>query len=370
MALCACSSTNDPGAGGEDPLATVDAASLAPAGIVGRGPNGVEGQSVNSIVLTPEDVAKAKAARFEVGVVMQTMNVEWSTEQVRGITDELAKYDAHVVGVVDPDYNVEKQVAGIQNMIQKAPDAILSIPVDDTATAATYKQVAQAGIRLILLDNVPKGLQYPTDYQAMVSSDNQGDGAVGAQALAKYVPQGGTVGVLHFGVDFRVTEDRQAGFVNWMRANRPDITIKTVEFLDPAKAGDEAANFLTANPDVQGMFTEWEVPAAGIESALRAQGRNLPITSVNLASDVALGMANNGMIKAVGAQVPYDQGMAEAKAAIASLLGKHVPQWIAFPAVPISRTNVLDAWGQVYHGDPPAQLVEACQKSGLCTAAS
>ena len=368
VVLSACSSTNSAESAGPDPLATVDAASLAPAAIVGRGPDGVAGESVDSITLSAQDIAAAKAAKFQVGVVMQTMNVEWSTEQVRGITDELAKYDAQVVGVVDPDYNVEKQVAGIQNMIQKAPDAILSIPVDDTATAATYEQVAQAGIKLILMDNVPKGLQYPFDYQAMVSSDNQGNGEVGAKALAAYVPEGGTVGVLHFGVDFRVTEDRQAGFVNWMRTNRPDITIKTVEFLDPAKAGDEAANFLTANPDVQGMFTEWEVPAAGIESALRAQGRTLPITSVNIASDVALDMANDGMIKAVGAQVPYDQGVAEARAAIASLLGKQVPQWIAFPAVPVTRTNAMDAWRQIYHGEPPAQLVDACRQNNACTA--
>ncbi|MGW1802241.1 substrate-binding domain-containing protein [Streptomyces sp. NPDC001984] len=366
-ALCSCSSSNSAGTTGQDdPLAKVNAAALAPKGIVGRGPDGAEGRPAGSIVLTPGDIAKARTAKFRVGIVMQTMNVEWSTEQVRGITDELRKYNAQVVGVVDPDYSVEKQVAGIQNMIQKAPDAILSIPVDDTATAATYKQVARAGIKLILMDNVPKGMQYPTDYQAMVSSDNQGDGAVGAKALAAYIPRGGAVGVLHFGVDFRVTEDRRAGFVDWMKANRPDIKIKEVEFLDPAKAGDEAANFLTANPDVQGMFTEWEVPATGIESALRAQGRSLPITSVNIASDVALDMANDGMIKAVGAQVPYDQGKAEAKAAIASLLGKQVPQWIAFPAVPVTQNNVLDAWRQVYHGNPPAQLTETCRKNHAC----
>ncbi|MGW5434513.1 substrate-binding domain-containing protein [Streptomyces sp. NPDC004059] len=368
-ALCSCSSSNSAGAAGQNaPLAKVDAASLAPKGIDGRGPDGAEGRPAASIVLTPGDIAKAKKAKFRVGIVMQTMNVEWSTEQVRGITDELRKYNAQVVGVVDPDYKVEAQVAGIQNMIQKAPDAILSIPVDDTATAATYKQVARAGIKLILMDNVPKGLRYPTDYQAMVSSDNQGDGAVGAKALAAYIPQGGTVGVLHFGVDFRVTEDRRAGFVDWMKAHRPDIKIKQVEFLDPAKAGDQAADFLTANPDVQGMFTEWEVPATGIESALRAQGRNLPITSVNIASDVALDMADDGMIKAVGAQVPYDQGQAEAKAAIASLLGKQVPQWIAFPTVPVIRNNVQSAWRQIYHGNPPAQLVQACRKNNACDA--
>jgi ribose transport system substrate-binding protein len=45
------------------------------------------------------------------------------------------------------------------------------------------------------------------------------------------------------------------------------VIVRFVRPVDPAKAGDEAADFLTANPDVQGTFTEREVPATGIKSA-------------------------------------------------------------------------------------------------------
>ncbi len=61
---------------------------------------------------------------------------------------------------------------GIQNMVLQKPDAIISIPVDDTATAEAYKSVSAAGIKLILMDNVPRGLQHPAQYQSMISSDN------------------------------------------------------------------------------------------------------------------------------------------------------------------------------------------------------
>ncbi|MDQ0799016.1 substrate-binding domain-containing protein [Arthrobacter sp. SLBN-112] len=364
--LTGCGSSPQTGSSDNEPLQAVDAATLVPNDIVGRGPDGVKSGNISDLNLTTEEVAKAKSEKYKVGIVMQTMNVEWSTEQVRGITDRLKEFNAEVVGVIDPDYNVEKQIAGIENMIQKKPDAILSIPVDDTATAEAYKKIGAAGIKLILMDNIPKGLKYPTDYQSIVSSDNQGNGAVAAKALAEYIPTGGSVGVLDFGVDFFVTKERKNGFTNWMKENRPDIVVKVTEFLDPAKAGDTASNFLTANPDVKGMYTEWEVPAMGIESALRNQGKNLPITSVNIASDVAIDLANGGMIKGFGAQVPYDQGMAEASAAINALLGKSVPQWIAFKSVPVIRNNVLDAWKQVYHQDPPADLVKTCNDNAAC----
>ena len=251
-------------------------------------------------------------------------------------------------------------------MIQLKPDAIISIPVDDTATAEAYRKIGQAGIKLIMMDNVPKGLEYPGDYQGMVSSDNQGNGAVCAEALAKFIPQGGTVGVLDFGVDFFVTKERMKGFVDWMTANRPDIKIKTQEFLDPSKSGQDAGDFLTANPDIKGMFTEWEVPALAIDQAVRAQGKTMPIVAVNIASDVANELATGGNIKALGAQVPYDQGLAEADMAVKVLLGGTVPNWLAFPAVPVLQSNVLEAWKTVYHQDPSSQLVDACKATKAC----
>lgn len=366
--LSGCASeTGSASDGAENPLAQVKAADLVPENIVGLGPNGVKSGTLEDIKLTDDEVNQAKQRKFRVGIVMQTMNIEWSTEQVRGITERLKKYDAEVVGVADPNFDVQKQVSSIENMIQLKPDAIISIPVDDTATAEAYRKIGAAGIKLIMMDNVPSGLEYPKDYQGMVSSDNQGNGAVCAEALAKYIPEGGTVGVLDFGVDFFVTKERMKGFVDWMKQNRPDIKIKVAEFLDPANSGKDAGNFLTANPDVQGMFTEWEVPAVGIDQALRAQGKTMPITAVNIASDVAADLASGGNIKALSAQVPYDQGLAEADMAVKVLLGGTAPNWLAFPAVPVLQNNVLDAWKQVYHQDPPSQLTEICTSTEGCS---
>lgn len=349
-----------------NPLADVDAATLVPPQIVGLGPGGVKSGDLSEVELTDAEIAQAKSEKYRVGIVMQTMDIEWSTEQVRAITDRLAEYDAEVVGVVDPAFDVQSQISGIENMIQLEPDAIISIPVDDTATAEAYRKIGAAGIKLIMMDNVPAGLEYPTDYQGMVSSDNQGNGAVCAEALAAYIPEGGTVGVLDFGVDFFVTKERMKGFVDWMEQNRPDITIKVAEFLDPGQSIQDATDFLTANPDVQGMFTEWEVPAVAIDQALRAQGKSMPITAVNIASDVAADLAAGGNIKALSAQVPYDQGLAEADMAIKVLLGGTVPNWLAFPAVPVLQNNVLEAWEQVYHQDPPQQLVDICAATEGC----
>jgi glycerol-3-phosphate acyltransferase PlsY len=50
--------------------------------------------------------------------------------------------------------------------------------------------------------------------------------------------------------------------VEWMAKNRPDIKIKQVDFTDPAKVSQVAGDFLTANPDVKGLFAVWWLPSA------------------------------------------------------------------------------------------------------------
>jgi ribose transport system substrate-binding protein len=368
LALCGATALVFSTAANADPapLTKAEVEALMPPAIVGKDPSGATGVDVRTIVLSDADKAAARERKIRVAIVMQSMDVDWCVLQVKGITDTINSVGGEVIGVVDPAFKVDRQVAGIENMIQQKPDAIISIPVDDTATAPAYKKVAEAGIKLILMDNVPRGLKYPNDYQSMISSDNKGDGQVAAQILERHIPQGGTVGKIGFGVDFFVTAERENGFTEWMEANRPDVKIKRTTFLDPGEAGTVAANFITANPDISGIFTVWETPALGAVSAFREGGRQVPVTSVNLALDVAMEMANAGLIRGVGAQLPYDQGVGEATAAIKAILGQQVPQWIVAPALPVSGSNVLDGYKAVFHTEPPKELIDACTSAGVC----
>ena len=365
-ALAACStgqgtSAGGSGGGGEgDALATVDAASLVPPQIVAKGPYDETSADPSALDLSDADKSKIMAAKIKVGIVMQTMDIEWSTEQVRGITDRVEELGGTVVGTCNGSWAVDKQSACVDNTISKKPDAIISIPVDDVGMAPAYAKISAAGIKLIFIDSIGKGLKFPSQYQGLVTSDVRGNGQAGANALAKYLPQGATAGILDYGVDFETTKQRMYGFKDWMAQNRPDVQIKVAEFQDPAKSGEVAGNFLTANPDIKGMFTEWEVPAMGIVTALRSQGKTMPVTVVNLASDIALEQASGGMIKMIGSQRPYDEGVAEATAAARAVVGLENPPFIAFPAEPVLRNNLLTAWKSVYKSDAPKEIQDAC----------
>ena len=356
-----------PGASGAEVPAScvkgVDLATLGPTSIVGQGPHGEKAASPDDLKLTEAEGAKIKAGHFKVGISMQTVNLDWSQLQVQGITDTLNKYGVAVTGVASAEYQVDKQIADIENTIQQHPDGIISIPVDFTATAPTYKKVSQAGIKLVFMDSIPTGLKHPEEYAAMVSADSQGNGRIAAQILASCMAQGGTIGLVNFGVDYFSTNERTKGVREWMQKNRPDIKMKQVDFTDPSKVSQIAGDFLTGNPDVKGVFAVWDQPALDTLTSMRAQSIDIPVTTVDLGLQSAIEIAKGGPLKATGSQRPYDQGVAEAMAMMNALLGKPTPAWVGVQSLPVVQSNVLESFKTVFKKDPPPELLGACNNA-------
>ena len=156
--------------------------------------------------------------------------------------------------------------------------------------------------------------------------------------------KGGTIGLVNFGVDYFSTNERTKGVREWMQKNRPDIKMKQVDFTDPAKVSQIAGDFLTANPDVKGVFAVWDQPALDTLSSMRAQSIDIPVTTVDLGLQSAIEIAKGGPLKATGSQRPYDQGVAEAMAMMNALIGKETPAWVGVQSLPVVQSNVLESY--------------------------
>lgn len=95
-------------------------------------------------------------------------------------------------------------------------------------------------------------------------------------------------------------------------------------------------------------------------AAARENGRtDIKIATEDLGTNVAIALAENEMIVGLGAQLPYDQGVAEAGLAALSILGIEVPPYVALSSLPVDHANVLEAWELVYHSAPPASVTDA-----------
>ncbi|MEN8584738.1 substrate-binding domain-containing protein [Burkholderia sp. RS01] len=345
---------------------TIDPASVEPKGLVGLGPNGEKPALPSEVKLTPEQAAKVRAGNFKVGISMQTMDIDFAKVQTTVLKKTFEENGVKVIGTTDAQWKAEKQIGDIENLIQQKPDGILGVPVDDVATAAAFAKVGKSGMKLVMIDQVPKGLKYPTDYQSSVQADGKGNGQVAAEMLASRIPDGGTMGLVNFGNDIFATNERTKGAKEWLAKNRPDIKVKETAFSDPSKAGQVGGDFVTANPDIKGLWVVWDAPALEVISALRGQGANIPVATIDLGQQLTAEIAQGADIVGVGAQRLTDQAKAEANAMMLSLIGESAPSYIAAPALAVTKSNLTDSFKVVFDAPAPADIVAACQKNPGC----
>ncbi len=324
------------------------------------GPNGEEAFSADILTLTDEEIAKVKEGGYKAAISFHYGGNDWSTSQLKGLQDTFEKLGIEVVGTTDANFSAEQQVSDLETLMALDPDVMISIPTDATATADAYQRVNDAGVKIVFMDNVPKGFAAGDNYVSCVSADNYGNGIIAADLIGEALGGKGKIGVVYYDVDFFVTNQRLAAFEKTMEEKYPDIEIVAkMPFQDTNECSEVADAMITQNPNLDAVFAHWDVPAEGVLSSLRAAGMSdVKLATIDLGNNIAKEIAE-GNVLGCGAQLPYDQGVAEATLAAYALLGKEAPAYVAVPAKRVNQENVLEAYADVYHVEAPDWLVEA-----------
>jgi len=376
LAACAAAPTEAPAAPPAEAPTAAPAEPAAPAAVdpagalaalegqvFSTGPNGESPTGASELVLSDAELAQIKDMKAKAAIVMHYAGNDWSSAQIAGLKSQFEKMGIEVVAVTDANFKPEKQVTDVETVLALDPDIIVSIPTDTVATSAAYKAAAAAGVKLVFMDNVPADMKQGEEYVSVVSADNYGNGVTAAHLMAKYIGSEGKIGVIYHEADFFVTAQRYQAFMKTITDNYPNIEVVEEQGITgPDFAGDAekvASAMMTKYADLKGIWAVWDVPAEGVLAAARAMGReDLVITTIDLGLNVAVEMAKGGMIKGLGAQRPFDQGIAEATLAGYGLLGKAAPEYVALYMLPVEKDNLLEAWDTVYHAAPPADLTD------------
>ncbi|MEA2536815.1 MAG: ribose transport system substrate-binding protein [Chloroflexota bacterium] len=361
---------SQPAAGGSPAAGTDPDAALAELStkVLSTGPFGESPTSPTEVTLTPEEIAKVKAMNATAAIVMHIQG-DWTKAQVDGLTTTFNELGIKVIASTNGEGKTEKQVADIETVLVQKPSVVVSIPWSPGDEVAAYRKIVDSGAKLVFADNAIPGFKAGTDYVGTVSADNWGNGVASAHLMAKALKAKngeikGTIGVVWFDIDFFVTNQRRDAFRKTIKEDYPGIQIVEDQGFPagPDLAGGAetvASAMLTRNPTLDGIWAVWDQPAEGVIAAARSAGRNdLIITTEDLSLASALSIKKGEFIYGLGAQRPYDQGVNEAKLAAYALLGKTAPPYVALNALPVTKDNVLEAWKDVYHADPPPELAK------------
>lgn len=327
------------------------------------GPNGEKATPASSLTLTDEEIEKLKDGNYTAAISFHYAGNDWSSAQQKGLEDTFKKYGITIVGTTDANFSVEQQVSDLETLTALKPDVMISIPTDAKATSDAFKRVSAQGIKLVFMDNVPDNFVAGENYVGAVSADNYGNGVIAAELIGEKLNGKGKIGIVHYDVDYFVTNQRLEAFEETIKTKYPDIEVVAKNgFSDVNQSTEVADAMLTQNPDLEAIFAIWDIPAEGVLSALTSAGReDIYVSSIDLGDNIAKEIAQ-GNVLGVGAQLPYDQGVAEATMAAYALLGKETPSYVAVPATKVERNTIVTGYEMVYHKEAPSFITEELDK--------
>jgi ribose transport system substrate-binding protein len=331
--------------------------------VTATAPDGSQGVHGSTIELTQAEIDKLKSSgrTYKVATFWQAQG-DNETNMRAGIKATFAKYGLpiEITAEAAANWDAARQSDQIQTLVKTKPDAMIGILVDQDAVAPAIRAANEAKVPVIFWDVPAKG----ADFSAIVSSHGQVAGWKAADELAKAIGCKGDVAVMPMKFKFFPTDERVKGFLERIKTY-PDIHVVTQQgatvFDDGEKAGQ---GILQRFPKLAGAFASWQEPAMGYISAAKTLGKtDVALTTVDLGEQPALELATCGMLKATVTQLPYDEGVAEALDTAKLLAGSEVPGFAVTDVPTVTHDNVFEAYKQVFHKDPPKQLIDAYKKT-------
>jgi ribose transport system substrate-binding protein len=211
--------------------------------------------------------AFASVDKPKVGFTVMVMNNPFFVAMYDAVKEEVEKLGGEVL-VVDGNMDVQKQTAGVEDMIRQNIDFLLFNPVDSDAGEASVKAAKAAGIPVICLDADSKG---PRDM--FIVSDNTLAGELCGKYTVERLKGKGNV-VLINGNPVSSTRMRYEGVMKAIK-DYPDIKIVSEQngegLLERGMAVME--NILQAQPKIDAVIALNDPMGLGALSAIEAAGR-------------------------------------------------------------------------------------------------
>ncbi|HSL27515.1 MAG TPA: substrate-binding domain-containing protein, partial [Acidimicrobiia bacterium] len=270
---------------------------------------------------------------------------------------------AEIIAVTDSRYDPALQANDVETVMAEEPELIYTWLVDPVQGAQAFRPAVDAGVKVAFMSNLPEGFQHPEDYASVVTDDLFRMGEAAAEMMAEALGGEGQIGWIFHDADAYVTNQRDQAFKQVIEERYPDIEIVAEGgFAEPQQTFDITQSMLLRNPDIDGIYAPWAVPAASVVEALRAEGRDdVKVVTLDLDPTVAVDMAEGGNVVGIVADVPFEIGRAMGAAALLALVGKESPPFAIVPTMKVTRENLVTAWQESLKEDPPEEVLEALE---------
>lgn len=236
--------------------------------------------------------------------------------------------------------DVEQQITMLQTALNKQPKALGFAALDSKAAAPLLQQAKTSNIPVIAFDS---GVDSPIPLTT-VATDNKKAAAAAAQHLSEALGGKGKVAMVVHDQTSKSGTDRRDGFIDWMKANAPGITLLPAQYGggDQLKSADITKSIIQANPDLAGIYGSNEGSAIGVVKGVQESGKT-GIKVVGFDSGQGqIDAINSGLEMGAITQNPIAIGEQVVAAAMKAIKGEQLPKTIDTGFYWYDKSNIND----------------------------
>lgn len=269
----------------------------------------------------------ADGAAASVGLSISTLNNPFFVALRDGAQAEASQAGINLI-TVDAQDDPAKQIASVEDLIQKKVKVILINPTDSDAVAGVVKQATAAGIQVVSLDRSVNGAEVVSH----IASDNVAGGRLAGEFLLEKLGGKGNLIEIEGVPGTSAARERGQGFHQAVD-NQADVKVvaRQPADFDRAKGLSVTENILQGNKDVQGLFAHNDEMALGAQKAAEAAGlKGLVVVGFDATPD-AVAAVKAGTLAATVQQKPELIGQYGVQTARKLIDGQAVDKSIPVP---------------------------------------
>jgi ribose transport system substrate-binding protein len=277
---------------------------------------------------------------YTIGVDLSLASDPFFVAMSDGIKAEANKLGVDTV-ITYSDYDPNKQLANIQDLVAQQVDGILASPADVEAAIPAFEVANQADIPIMsIADHTDPDVE-----TSFIGAPWDEFGAKIAKWTCDEAGGKGQVAMIKGPAGVSFVEEMEDGYKGYMSSECPGMSI--VFEANVPTTSEEALkatqDAFTAHPDLKAVFTQTDAMAPGVTQVVEEQPNSEDILVTGFSGDkTGYDLLRDGSLDMDIALKPYRWGGLGVRTMVDYLNGEEVPQLVRIDTVLIDQSNIDD----------------------------
>jgi ribose transport system substrate-binding protein len=284
---------------------------------------------------------------MKIAIVLKTSDTNITFWQTVKSGVETAKEESGIsVQILGPVYenDIDGQIRVLESVISLKPSLIILASSDYNRLVPAVESVHFMGIPVITLDSGVNS-EIPASF---IATDNKQAGEKAGKKISELLSPGDSIAIISYVKGATSAIDREEG-VREMTDRIGKLKIDSVYYCDNFidKAAEITSNLLKNKPYIKGIVALNEQSSTGAARTLKNMNRSSSVLLIGFDSSIEeIEYLEEGIIRALVVQKPFNMGYIGIITAVDYLKGKKVSKWIDTGSSLITRDNMYDEENQ------------------------